>query len=91
MLSSHLPVNEMQPASQISTVSLGDHEVMPADVIKKIVSYLDVGHIVSLSQVNQFLRELLVGWSALGAIQKFVSPFEIPTLDGANPWLNSRG
>jgi len=65
MLSSHLPVNEMQPASQISTVSLGDHEVMPADVIKKIVSYLDVGHIVSLSQVNQFLRELLVGWRDL--------------------------
>jgi hypothetical protein len=64
MLSSCLPANEMQSTSQIS-ISLGDREVMPADIIKRIVLYLDVGHIVSLSQVNQFLRGLLVGWRDL--------------------------
>jgi len=34
---------------------------VPIDVIRKIVSYLDAGHIIYLSQVNRFIRCILVG------------------------------
>lgn len=47
----------MQTTSQI-IVTL---DTLPRDVIREIVSYLDAGYIVSLSQVNQFLRRILVG------------------------------
>lgn len=33
---------------------------LPIDILRKIVSYLDVSHLVSLAQVNRFLRETLI-------------------------------
>ena len=33
---------------------------LPFDILKEMVAYLDVGHIISLSQVNQSLRAFLI-------------------------------
>jgi hypothetical protein len=35
-------------------------DTLPFDVLKEMTTYLDVGHIISLSQVNQALRALLI-------------------------------